>query len=56
MKYLILIFALTGCQLEPIYAPVQFDPIVCSGGWQYDLNGNEIVDDTGAMRSCIPNG
>lgn len=50
-KYLPLILLLTAC-IETVEIPVQINPFVCTNGWQYDLDGNAIVDNTGAQKTC----
>jgi len=56
MKYLPLILLLTGCpqvELPQVdLPPIQIDAYSCVNGWQYHLDGTEIVDSTGAQLTC----
>jgi len=49
---LILIFFLPGCYQE---IDIQINPYICIGGFQWDLEGNPIVNDFGAQETCVDN-
>jgi len=50
MRYLFILL-LTGC-VETVEVPVQLNPFVCFDGFQWDLNGSEIVNENGEQLTC----